>query len=60
MPKTAPSALPAPVSPNALDGRGFKTGVWTEDDPHGGTVSGGYVDGSVKKTTVHRPKHPVA
>ncbi|MEQ1737471.1 MAG: hypothetical protein ABL886_13835 [Rhodoglobus sp.] len=30
---------------NQLDSGGRKTGFWEEPDPHGGVVSGGYVDG---------------
>ncbi|ETT29117.1 hypothetical protein RAJCM14343_4084 [Rhodococcus aetherivorans] len=35
-------------SPNAVDGHGRKTGEWTYYD----------TDGSIRKTTTHRPRPP--
>lgn len=31
--------------PNGYDDEGRKTGPWSEADPHGGTITGEYVDG---------------
>jgi len=30
---------------NSVDGQGRKSGFWEEDDPHGGIISGNYLDG---------------
>lgn len=35
---------PLPNTPNALDGRGQKTGMWTDADSHGGVMVGEYVE----------------
>jgi len=32
-------------SPNELDRRGQKVGMWTEEDSHGGVMTGEYVEG---------------
>jgi antitoxin component YwqK of YwqJK toxin-antitoxin module len=33
------------TAPNALDEHGRKSGLWVEADPHGGAMTGEYVDG---------------
>ena len=32
-------------APNGCDDEGRRTGLWSEADPHGGTITGEYVDG---------------
>jgi len=38
---------------NEFDGDGRKTGTWEEDDPHGGMISGTYVEGQREGLWVH-------
>jgi antitoxin component YwqK of YwqJK toxin-antitoxin module len=50
-PADSGSADPAP---NRLDAQGRKTGRWEEPDPHGGTMTGDYVDGERHGHWKHR------
>ena len=38
---------------NQFDAEGRKSGPWEEDDPHGGVISGDYVDGVREGLWVH-------
>ncbi len=41
-------------APNRVDDQGRKTGLWSEADSHGGTISGEYVDGERHGVWRHR------
>jgi antitoxin component YwqK of YwqJK toxin-antitoxin module len=48
----APVSAPGPT-PDEHDAAGRKTGLWTDADPHGGVMTGEYVDGRRQGTWRH-------